>query len=405
MLATSTAKVLAGEVEVLHWWTSGGEAKSISVLKQMLEQQHHHWIDFAIEGGAGESAMTVLATRAISGNPPSAAQIKGHDIQEWASLDLLADLNDVALQGDWQHILPPLINQIVSANGITVAVPFNIHRTNWLWVNSDVFEQYGLSVPRTLHDFFIVAEVLKTKGIIPLAHGSEPWQDATLFEAVALSVLGPDLYRQAFVDLDIATLGGAAMIEVFKQFHRLRKYIDFGSPGREWSEATAMVIDGRAAMQIMGDWAKGEFSAKGKVAGQDYQCIAAFGTDQEFSYNVDTLVFFQLDNKQQVQAQNALARTILTPEFQRLFNVNKGSIPARQDIDISDFDACAIDARAAFDAAASHNGLVPSMAHGMATTTYAQSAIFYVVSQFFNDPKANAKDAVRRLVQAVKAAK
>jgi glucose/mannose transport system substrate-binding protein len=403
-LVSTTSMAVAGEVEVLHWWTSGGEAKSIAVLKQMLEQQDHHWIDFAIEGGGGESAMTVLATRAISGNPPSAAQIKGHDIQEWANLDLLADLNDVAIQGDWQHILPPLINQIVSAGDVAVAVPFNIHRTNWLWVNSAVFEQYGLSVPRTLHDFFIVAEVLKTKGIIPLAHGGQPWQDATLFDAVALSVLGPDLYRQAFVDLDIDTLGGDAMIEVFKQFHRLRKYVDIQSPGREWFEATAMVIDGRAAMQVMGDWAKGEFSAKGKIAGQDYQCVAAFGTDHEFSYNVDTLVFFQLDDMEEVKAQKALAQTILTPEFQRLFNYNKGSIPVRQDIDISDFDSCAIDSRAAFFSAAEHNGLVPSMAHGMSTTTYAQSAIFYVVSQFFNDPRANAKVAVRRLVQAVKAA-
>ena len=287
---------------------------------------------------------------------------------------------------------------------MAVAVPFNIHRTNWLWANTSIFEQYNLSVPRTLNDFFIVAEVLKAKGVIALAHGGQPWQDATLFEAVALSVLGADLYQQAFVDLNMDILGGDAMIEVFTQFKRLRRYIDIQSPGREWSEATEMVIDGQAAMQVMGDWAKGEFGAKGKIPGKDYECVAAFGTANEFSYNVDSLVFFQLESPVDIKAQQALAKTILTPEFQRLFNRNKGSIPVRNDVDISDFDRCAIDSRDAFYSAAERNGLVPSMSQGMSTTSYAQGAIFDVVSHFFNDSRQTPQTAVRRLVQAVNAA-
>lgn len=95
-LLSATSLVQAGEVEVLHWWTAGGEAKSAAVLKQMLEQQGHTWKDFAVAGGGGESAMTVLKTRAVSGNPPSAAQIKGHDIQEWGGLGFLTSLNATA---------------------------------------------------------------------------------------------------------------------------------------------------------------------------------------------------------------------------------------------------------------------------------------------------------------------
>ncbi len=404
LLLLTISDAYAGEVEVLHWWTSGGEAKSISLLKQMLETRHHHWKDFAIEGGGGDSAMTVLATRAISGNPPSAAQIKGHDIQEWASLGLLANLNDVAQEDHWHDILPPLVDKIISADGITVAVPFNIHRVNWLWVNKPLFHNLNLPIPHSLDQFFTVADKLQAHGIIPLAHGGQPWQEATLFEVVALSLLGPELYRKAFVDLDMKILGGAEMERVFTQFKRFRKYIDPDSAGRSWNEATEMVIDGRAAMQVMGDWAKGEFSAKYKKVGVDFDCVAAFGTDTQFSYNIDSLVFFQLENPDDIQAQKALAQTILTPEFQRSFNRNKGSVPVRMDVDISDFDRCALDSRRAFMQASASNGLVPSVAHGMSTTSYAQGAIIDVISSFFNDPDITPKVAVRRLMQAVKAA-
>jgi len=70
----------ASEVEVLHWWTSGGEAKSVAYLKERLEGKGVSWKDFAVAGGGGENAMTVLKSRAVSGNPPTAAQIKGPSI-------------------------------------------------------------------------------------------------------------------------------------------------------------------------------------------------------------------------------------------------------------------------------------------------------------------------------------
>ena len=71
----------AGEVEVLHWWTSGGEAKSVAELKKILEANGHKWKDFAVAGGGGENAMTVLKSRVVSGKPPTAAQVKGPSIQ------------------------------------------------------------------------------------------------------------------------------------------------------------------------------------------------------------------------------------------------------------------------------------------------------------------------------------
>ncbi|MHC6526854.1 ABC transporter substrate-binding protein [Vibrio proteolyticus] len=403
-LLSATSFAQAGEVEVLHWWTSGGEAKSISVLKQMLEEQGHSWKDFAVAGGGGESAMTVLKTRAVSGNPPSAAQIKGHDIQEWGGLGFLTNLDDVAKEGHWDEVVPSMITDIMKWNGEYVAVPVNVHRVNWLWANPAVFEKAGAKIPTTMDEFFAAGDKLKAAGFVPLAHGGQPWQDATVFEAVALGVLGSDDYKKAFVDLDMDTLSGDKMVEVFTKFQKMHDYIDANSPGRDWNVATSMVINGDAAMQIMGDWAKGEFSAAGKMPGKDYVCVPAPGTSGQFTHNVDSFAFFELSDAENKKAQKALAKTILEPAFQEVFNLNKGSIPVRLDMNMSKFDSCALDSMAAFKATAKSGDLVPSMAHGMSTTSYAQGAIFDVVTNFFNDPDADPKEAAQKLAKAVKAA-
>ncbi|MFM2598877.1 ABC transporter substrate-binding protein [Vibrio fortis] len=403
LLAASTFSQ-AGEVEVLHWWTAGGEAKSAAVLKEMIEEQSHTWKDFAVAGGGGESAMTVLKTRAVSGNPPSAAQIKGHDIQEWGGLGFLTSLDATAKQEKWDDLLPAVVTKVMKWDGEYVAVPVNVHRVNWLWANPEVLEKSGVTVPTTLDEFFVAADKIKAAGFIPLAHGGQPWQDATVFEAVALDVLGSEDYNKAFVDLDMDVLSGDKMVEVFTKFKKMRDYIDSNSPGRDWNVATSMVINGEAAMQIMGDWAKGEFTAAGKVPGKDYICAPAPGTDGQFTFNIDSFAFFELGDKENQKAQQDLAKTILTKDFQEVFNLNKGSIPVRLDMDMSKFDQCALDSMATFKASAESGDLVPSMAHGLSTTSYAQGAIYDVVTNFFNEKDADPKEAATKLAKAVKAA-
>lgn len=403
LLAASTFSQ-AGEVEVLHWWTAGGEAKSAAVLKEMIEEQGHTWKDFAVAGGGGESAMTVLKTRAVSGNPPSAAQIKGHDIQEWGGLGFLTSLDVTAKQEKWDDLLPAVVTKVMKWDGEYVAVPVNVHRVNWLWANPEVLEKSDVTVPTTLDEFFVAADKIKAAGFIPLAHGGQPWQDATVFEAVALDVLGSEDYNKAFVDLDMDVLSGDKMVEVFTKFKKMRDYIDSNSPGRDWNVATSMVINGEAAMQIMGDWAKGEFTAAGKVPGKDYICAPAPGTDGQFTFNIDSFAFFELGDKENQKAQQDLAKTILTKDFQEVFNLNKGSIPVRLDMDMSKFDQCALDSMATFKASAESGDLVPSMAHGLSTTSYAQGAIYDVVTNFFNEKDADPKEAAAKLAKAVKAA-
>ncbi|MCW5663548.1 MAG: carbohydrate ABC transporter substrate-binding protein [Piscinibacter sp.] len=392
----------AGEVEVLHWWTSGGEAKAAAELKATMQKKGHSWKDFAVAGGGGDAAMTVLKSRVVSGNAPAAAQIKGPSIQEWAREGVLANMDSVAKAEKWDELLPKVVADGLKYKGNYVAAPVNVHRVNWLWANPAVFQKAGAKLPTTWDEFFVAAEALKKAGVIPVAHGGQNWQDFTTFESVALGVGGADFYKKALVQLDAGTLKSPTMQKVLETFKKVKGYTDKNAPGRDWNLATAMVIKGEAGMQLMGDWAKGEFIAAGKAPGKDFACVAAPGTAKAFTYNVDSFALFQLKDAGNQKAQQDLAAAIMSPEFQEVFNLNKGSIPVRLGMKLDKFDDCAKTSAADFVASDKAGALVPSIAHGMAVPSAAEGAMKDVVSQFWNDDKMTAAAAMDKLVAAAK---
>jgi glucose/mannose transport system substrate-binding protein len=402
MFAMATGFAHAGEVEVLHWWTSGGEAKAAMALKATLQAKGHVWKDFAVAGGGGDAAMTVLKSRVVSGNAPAAAQIKGPSLQDWAQEGVLASIDDVAKAGHWDELLPKVVSESMKYRGSYIAVPVNVHRVNWLWANPEVFRKAGAKLPTTWDEFFIAAEALRKAGFVAFAHGGQNWQDMTVFEAVAIGVGGPDFYRKALVQLDQATLKSATMEQVLATYKRIKPYTDRNSPGRDWNLSTAMVIRGEAGMQIMGDWAKGEFVAAGKVPGKDFICTPAPGTAKAFTFNVDSFAMFKLKSQANVMAQKDLAAAVMSPEFQEVFSLNKGSIPVRLNMKMDKFDDCAKASAKDFVDTARAGTLMPSIAHGMAVPAAAEGAIKDAVSQFWNTDKMSPKDAVAKIAAAAR---
>lgn len=392
-------------LEVLHWWTSGSEARALSSLKDKMQLNGHHWQDFAVYGLAGESAINTLRIRTLSGNPPNVAQIKGPEIQTWGNAGFLTSLNDLAAEQQWDRVIPSHIASFLKVDDHYVAVPFNIHRVNWLWANPKIFEQANATLPRTLDDFFVAAEKIKTAGFIALALGNEPWQKATLFEAVALAIMGSADFKKAFIDGDSMLLSGQKMRDTLTAFRQMKQYTDPKSLGRNWNQTTALVINDEAAMQIMGDWAKGEFLAANKIENIDYICIPAPGTANQFSFNVDSFVFFKSQDPDITLSQKALATNILDPTFQQEFNLNKGSIPVRVDLEMTNFDGCAKSAMNAFLRAAATDNLVPSLSHNMAVGRASQIALFDVIARFFNNDDITIDDSIRHIRAAVLADK
>jgi len=399
-VVTGTA-ALAGEVEVLHYWTSGGEAKSVAELKKMMQAKGHVWKDFAVAGGGGDNAATVLKSRVVSGNPPAAAQIKGPAIQEWAAEGVLANLDATAQAEKWDSLLPKVVADGMKYKGHYVAVPVNVHRVNFMWANPAVLKKAGVAaMPKTFDEFFAAADKIKKVGLIPVAHGGQNWQDFTTFEDVVLGVGGAKFYNDALVKLDAKALGSDTMKKSFETFRRIKGYTDPASAGRDWNLATAMVMKGEAGFQFMGDWAKGEFLAAGKVPGKDFLCAATPGTGNAYTFNVDSFAMFKLKSVDAQKAQADLAATIMGPEFQEVFNLNKGSIPVRLNMNLAKFDDCAKLSSKDFVDTAKTGGLQPSAAHGMAINPAAEGAIKDVVSQFWNDDRISVADGMKSLLKA-----
>ena len=398
--AASTAS-FAGDVEVLHYWTSGGEAKSVAELKKIMTAKGHVWKDFAVAGGGGDNAATVLKSRVVSGNPPAAAQIKGPAIQEWASEGVLANLDATAKAENWDALLPKVVADVMKYKGNYVAAPVNVHRVNWVWANPEVLKAAGVaSMPKNYDEFFAAADKIKAKGLIAVAHGGQNWQDFTTFESVVLGVGGAKFYNDAMMKLDQKALTSDTMKKSLETFRKIKSYTDPAAPGRDWNLATAMVMQGKAGFQFMGDWAKGEFLAAGKKPGKDFLCAAAPGTANAYTFNVDSFAMYKLKDASAQKAQADLAAAIMGTEFQEVFNLNKGSIPVRLNMKMDKFDDCAKLSSADFVSTAKTGGLVPSVAHGMAVKPAAEGAIKDAVSQFWNDDKITVADGMKNIAKA-----
>ena len=401
VLSFGATQVLADDVEVLHWWTSGGEAAAVGVLKDDLASKGVGWKDMPIAGGGGDAAMTTLKARVTAGNAPTAVQMLGFDIQDWAAQGALANLNDVAAAEGWDAVVPSALQAFSKYDGNWVASPVNVHSTNWVWISKSALDAAGGSAPTTWEELVSVLDAMKANGITPLAHGGQAWQEATIFDGVALS-LGNGFYKSALIDLNEDALGGALMVEAFNRMATLRSYVDDNFSGRDWNLASAMVINGEAGMQMMGDWAKGEFLKAGQVPGADFVCIRFPGTQGSVTFNSDQFAMFSGSGSS--DAQKAMASSVMNPVFQSAFNVVKGSVPARTDVPDMMFDGCGKKGMADLAAANAAGSLFGSMAHGHTVPAGIKNAMYDVVTAHFNG-EYSAEDAAAEMVAAVAAAK
>ena len=400
----ATANIaVAEDVEVLHWWTSGGEAAALNVLKEDLAGQSIGWVDMPVAGGGGEAAMTTLRARVTAGDPPTAVQMLGFDIQDWAAEGALGNLDAVAAAEGWDAVVPAALQAFSRYDGHWISAPVNVHSTNWVWANRGILDQLGLAQPTTWDEFVAAMQAAEDAGFVGLAHGGQAWQEATMFDGVVLSAGGPDFYRRAFIDLDPEALGSETMVEAFRRMETLRGFVDDNFSGRDWNLASAMVINGEAAFQIMGDWAKGEFLNAGQAPGTDFLCFRVPGSEGSVTFNSDQFAMFAVEGDAAQAAQAAMAQAIMSPEFQSAFNVVKGSVPARTDVSPDAFDACGQQGMADLAAAAEAGTLLGSMAHGHANRAAVKNAIYDVVTAHFNG-EYDAATAAAELVNAVEAA-
>ncbi|WP_134681593.1 ABC transporter substrate-binding protein [Paracoccus ravus] len=379
--------VQATEIEVTHWWTSGGEAAAVAEFAKAFDASGNKWVDGAIAGSGGV-ARPVMISRITGRDPMGATQFNhGQQAQELVEAGLMRSLEEVAQADGWRDVVHPAsILKSCEIDGQIYCVPVNIHSQLWLWLSNAAFEKAGLPVPKDWNELVAAAPKLREAGIQPLVIGQQPWQAGLVLQNLIAAVAGPEIYGKVLSEKNLEAVDGPEMAKVFEALQTARE-LSTGSNVQEWNQATAMIINGTAGGQIMGDWAQGEFAIAEQVAGKDYTCLPALGMGEIVSTGGDAFYFPKVDDPAITKAQEDLARVMISPEAQVAFNLKKGSMPVRGDVNLDAANDCM---RKGLDVLA--NGAIVE-AQDQALSADASTQFNDLMIQFFNQPDMTTEDA------------
>lgn len=388
----------ATDLEVTHWWTSGGEAAAVAELAKAFDATGNKWVDGAIAGSGG-TARPIMVSRITGGDPMAATQFNhGRQAEELVEAGLMRDLTDVATRENWKDIIKPAsLLDSCTIDGKIYCAPVNIHSWQWLWLSNGAFETAGVAVPKNWDEFVAAAPALEKAGIVPLAVGGQPWQAAGAFDVLMVAIAGKGVYQKVFGDKDEEVAAGPDIARVFKAADDARR-MSKGTNVQDWNQATNMVITGKAGGQIMGDWAQGEFALAGKVAGKDYTCLPGLGVTEVIATGGDAFYFPLLEDEEKSKAQEVLASTLVSPAVQVAFNLKKGSLPVRGDVDLAAANDCM---KKGLEILAKGN-VIQWVDQLLSADSQKQKEDLF--SEFFANPSMTPEDAQKRFVDIIASA-
>ena len=330
----------ATDLEVTHWWTSGGEAAAVAEFAKAFDATGNKWVDGAIAGSSG-AAIPIIISRVLGGNPMGATQLNpGKDADDLIAAGLMQDLTELATAEDWANILRPKSQmESCTKDGKVYCVPVNLHSGQWMWTNRKVYEDLGIAPPQNYAEMIAAAPKLKEAGIIPLSL-AEGWPIGLLTEDLIVAIAGVDNYVAVYKDRNMEMARGPEFAKVFQAIDQARQIIDPKTVVPQWNDAVALVISGKAGANVMGDWAGGEFAVAGMVAGKDFDCLPGLGVEPVLNTGGDVFFFPKSADPEVTKAQLAMASMMVTKEVQVAFNLKKGSLPMRADVDLSAANDC-----------------------------------------------------------------
>ena len=393
-LCIATA-AFAEDLEVMHWWTSGGEAAAVAEFAEAFNATGNTWVDTAIVGG--EQARAVMVSRLTGGDPMGAFQFNhGRQAEELIEAGLLRDLTDIAEQEGWKDIVfPSTLLDACTVDGRIYCAPVNIHSWQWLWLSHEAYEFAGVEMPTNWAEFAASAGRLEAAGILPLAMGQQSWQQSGAFNVLMATLVPQEIFLGVYDAKDTEIAGGPEVASVFQAAANARE-MSSKSTVQNWNDATNLVITGKAGGQIMGDWAQGEFAVAEQVAGTDYSCLPGLGTVELLSTGGDAFYFPVLKDEAQIAAQGELAALLLKPETQVAFNLKKGSLPVRGDIDLSTANDCMQKGLALL----ADGKLLPDTNQLITPDTNDQIGTLF--TEFFSDPSMTPEEAQAEFVKIIK---
>ena len=324
----SASNASSTELEVFSWWTGGGEAAGLTKVIGIWNKEHANikFINAAVAGGAGTNAKAVLAQRLAAKDPPDSFQgHAGAELQDYIKAGQLETIDTIYKQAGFGKIMPAQLIKQITYKGHLYSVPVNIHRANVLWYNPATLKKAGITPPKTWGQFVSALAKAKAAGLIPLAMG-EQWTAKHVFETVLLATVGTARYTALWKG---GSWTNADVTKAVANYKTLLDYTNSDAASLTWQDASKLVIDGKAAFNIMGDWANGYFTELKKKPNVDYGWSAVPGTGGVYQWLSDS---FTLPKGAPNRAAAVMWLKLLgSKRAQDAFNPVKGSIPARQD--------------------------------------------------------------------------
>lgn len=365
-------------VEVFTWWADGGEKAGLDGLVGVFKTDcaDFEFLNGAVAGGAGSNAKQVLASRLQQNDPPDTFQAHaGAELSDYINDDQLEDLSAQYAEWGLTNAFPKGLIENLTVDGKIYSVPANIHRANVLWSNKTVLAKAGITKDATTLDgFFADLDKLKAAGVAtPLALGKD-WTQQMLFEALLISKLGPDKFSGLWTGATPWT--GPEMTDAINTYKRLLTYTNSDRDTFDWTDAEKLLIDGKAAYQLMGDWEAADLDAKGF---KDYGWSVFPGNGNTFQWLADSFVLPK--SAKNADGTKCWLKTVGSATGQAAFNQKKGSIPARTDVGTDGFPAYQQAAMADWKTATQ----VPSCPHGSACAQTWQGAVGSAQGKFSSD--------------------
>jgi raffinose/stachyose/melibiose transport system substrate-binding protein len=249
------------EKVTVTWWHITTQEEQKAVWQKLADEYmaSHPNVNVEITVLENEAFKTKLTTVMQSGEPPDIFQSWGGGVMnEYANAGLLKDITaDLDADGNsWRNTFSPGALGVYSLDGKNYGVPWDMGMVGF-WYNKDLFAQAGIDAPPTTwSELLDDVTKLKAAGITPIAVGEgDKWPGHFWFAYLSTRICGQAGFQAAasrsgsFADECFVkagtTLQELLALEPFQEGFLAATYGD---------EATA-VGNGKAAMELMGQWA------------------------------------------------------------------------------------------------------------------------------------------------------
>src|SRR5579859_803941 len=244
----------------INWWHINTADPLLSAWQNLANQymQSHPDVTIKITVIGNDPFKTKLNTAMQAGTPPDIFQSWGGGVlQQYASAGLLKDITPDLQSGGWINTFSPAALSLYGYQNKYYGVPWDIGAVGF-WYNKALFAKAGITAtPVTWDDFVNVIKKLKAAGITPIALGEkDKWPGAFYWEYFAVRLGGKSAFDKAYSHQG-GSFSDPAFVQAGNYLQQLVALHPFqnGFLGSSYNDHQAIMGNGQAAMELMGQWA------------------------------------------------------------------------------------------------------------------------------------------------------